>query len=162
MPKPWALGLPPGLGVAPGPWGCPGGRGVAPGAKGSPLGRRGCPKGRERPPILGAQLFTYGSVWAMDWCILHGFSFPDFDMLDPRTNFWSPDPTSWPRKAWVLLGTPKRDPKNIFLWRDWSPTRFPKIFCEGNGFYGTQEPSGCTNFPQNHPRGRFYKDFTQT
>ena len=39
---------------------------------------------------------------------------------------------------------------------------FPVIFCEGNGFYPTQEPFGCTNFPPNPPSEWFYRDFPRT
>ena len=53
-------------------------------------------------------------------------------------------------------------PENMILRRDRSPTRFDGIFQEGNGFYPTQEPFGCTNFPQDPPREGFYKDFPQT
>ena len=60
-----------------------------------------------------------------------------------------------------LLWTQKGGPKNITLWRDWFPTRIPRIFCEGNGLYGTQEPFGWTNFPPNPPRKLFYRDFPQ-
>ena len=83
------------------------------------------------------------------------FLTPDFIL--GATN---PGSGSW--KALAPLGAKKGDPKTVILWRDWSPTRFPQIFCEGNGLYGTQEPSGCTNFPPIPPRGRFYKDFPQT
>merc|ERR1712023_141392 len=51
--------------------------------------------------------------------------------------------------------------KNMILWRVWSPTRVDRIFQEGNGFHGTQEPFGCANFPPNPPRERFYRDFAQ-
>ena len=53
-------------------------------------------------------------------------------------------------------------PKNATLWRDWSPMTFPRICCEGNGLYGTQEPFGCTNFPPIPPRGRFYWIFPKS
>ena len=67
-----------------------------------------------------------------------------------------------PRRPGDPFGAQNGGPKNITLWRDRSPTRFPRIRCEGNGLYGTQEPFGCTNFPPNPPRGRFYNDFPQT
>ena len=36
------------------------------------------------------------------------------------------------------------------------------MFCEGNGFIGTQEPFGCINFPLNPVGKWFYEDFPQT
>ena len=82
--------------------------------------------------------------------------------LTPGPIFGAPGQGLGPRRPEGPFGAQKGDPKNMILWRDWTPTRFPGIFCEGNGFYGTQEPFGCTNFPPNPPRERFYTDFPQT
>ena len=65
-------------------------------------------------------------------------------------------------RPWPLFWAHNGGPRNMILWRDWSPTRFPWIFCEGNGLYGTQEPFGCTNFPPNPPSETLYKEFLQT
>ena len=81
--------------------------------------------------------------------------------LTPDPIFGAPNPRGRPWEAWGPFGAQKGGPKNITLWRDWSPTRFPGIFQEGKGFYGTQDPFGCTNFPPNPPRGRLYRDFPQ-
>ena len=81
--------------------------------------------------------------------------------LTPDPIFGALGPGLGPRRPGGPFWAPKGGPKNITLWRDWSPTRFPRIFCEGNGLCGTQEPFGCTKFPPIPPRGGFYKDFTQ-
>ena len=79
----------------------------------------------------------------------------------PTPHFGAPGPQLGPGRPWAPFGAQKGGLKNITLWRDWSPTRFPRIFCEGNGLYGTQEAFGWTNFPPNPPRKLFYRDFPQ-
>ena len=90
------------------------------------------------------------------------FDSPTLTFLTPDPIFGAPNPRGRPWEARGPFWAQKGGPKNITLWRDWSPTRFPQIFCEGNGLYGTQEPFGCTNFPPNPPREGFYRDFPQT
>ena len=94
------------------------------------------------------------------FCVV--FQYATLIFLTPEPIFGAPGPQLGPGRPWALFGTQKGGLKNITLWRDWSPTRFPWIFCEGKGLYGTQEPFGCTNFSLNPLRERFYKDFTQT
>ena len=81
--------------------------------------------------------------------------------LTPDPIFGALTPHLGPGRARGPLGAENGGPKNMILWKDWSPMRFPGICCEGNGLCGTQEPFGCTNFPPIPPRGGFYKDFPQ-
>ena len=82
--------------------------------------------------------------------------------LTPKPNFGAPTPHLGPGRPGAPFWRQKGGPRNITLWRDRSSTRFPRCFCEGNGWYGTQEPFGCSNFPPNPPRERFCRDFPQT
>ena len=90
------------------------------------------------------------------------FQYSTLIFLTPEPIFGAPGPHLGPGRPGVPFWAQKGGPKNITLWRDWYPTRFPQMFCEGNGFCGIQEPFGCTNFPPNPPRGRLYTDFPQT
>ena len=83
-----------------------------------------------------------------------------FLTLDPI--FGAPGQGLGPRRPRGPFRAQKGGPENMILWRDWSPTRFTGICCEGNGFYGTQEPFGCARFPPNTSRQGFYRDFPQT
>ena len=85
---------------------------------------------------------------------------PIFGALTP--DFGAPTPHLGPGGPGGPFGAQKGGLKNITLWRDWSPTRFSQIFCEGNGLYGTQEPFGWANFPPNPSREGCYKDFPRT
>ena len=89
------------------------------------------------------------------------FGFLTLMFLTPDPIFGAPNPRGRPWEAQGPFWAQKGGSKNITLWRDWSATRFPRIFCEGNGLCGTQEPFGCTNFPSIPPRGRLYKNFPQ-
>ena len=75
--------------------------------------------------------------------------------MEPQVRVWVPEGPG------ALFGSKKGPEKHITLWRDRSPTRFPRIFHEGNVLYGTQEPFGCTDFPPNPPKGGFYRGFSQ-
>ena len=119
---PRALGLP--LGLVGRAWG----RGVAPGQGDTP--KFGYPPQKQ----IWLELATYGYVWGIDQWILHGFSIRNFDIFYPGPHFWSPNPTSWPRKARGPFGAQKGDPKNITLWRVWSSTRFPWFVLRGEWF----------------------------
>ena len=75
--------------------------------------------------------------------------------MEPRS------PHLGPVRPRASFGAKNGGPKNMISWRDWFPTSFPRIFYEGSGLYGTQEPFGCTNFPLKPPREGFCKDFLQ-
>ena len=133
-----------------------------------PLGQRGRPKGRDPLRFLAPYLKM---VWGHNlqhmapfepftggFCMV--FHSPTLIFLTPNPIFGAPTPDPGPGRPGALFG-PKKRARKTTLWRDWFPMRFPRIFCKGNGLYGTQEPFGCTNFPPIPPRGRFYKDFPQ-
>ena len=90
------------------------------------------------------------------------FQYATLICLTPDPIFGALTPHLGPGRARGPLGAKKGGLKNITLWRDWFPMRFPGIFQEGNGLHGTQEPFGCTNFPPNPPREGFYRDFPRT
>ena len=91
------------------------------------------------------------------FCMVFRYATLIFSTPDPI--FGAPGQGLSPRRPRGPFWAQKGDPKNITLWRDWSSMRFPRIFCEGNGLYGTQEPFGWTNFPPNPPRKLFCRDF---
>ena len=76
-------------------------------------------------------------------------------MFNPGFYFWNPmsGSGSW-KGGGPLSGSQKGSRKHDFV-EGWVPTRFPRIFREGNGFYGTQEPFGCTNYCLNPPGAGF-------
>ena len=83
-----------------------------------------------------------------------------FSTLD--SIFGGPGPGLGPRRPGPPLEIKNGGLENMFLWRDWSPTRFDRIFQEGNGFHGTQEPFGCANFPPKPSQGRVLQGFGPT
>ena len=152
---------------------CPRGKEIAPGAEGLHQGQRGCPRGCPWGRVVT-------QMWAphpkMGWghnlqhmapfgALTSGFCMV-FDsltliFLTPDPIFGAPNPRGRPWEARGPFWAQKGGPKNITLWRDWSTTRFPRIFCEGNGLCGTQEPFGCGHFPPIPPMGGFSRDFPQ-
>ena len=80
------------------------------------------------------------------------FRYATLIFLTPDLIFGDPDPRSGSWTGWGPLGAKKGGPKNITLWRDWSPIRFPRIFEEGNGFYPTQ----VYQFPPKPSQGELF------
>ena len=98
-------------------------------------------------------------ISTIGFCMVFQYATLIFSTLDPI--FGAPGPGLGPRRPSPPFGAQNGGLKNMILWRVWSPTRFDRIFQEGNGFHGTQEPFGCANFPPNPSREGFYTDFAQ-
>ena len=136
---------------------CPKGKGVAP-PRGHPL-HFGPPSPKTGFGHNLQHMAPFGATTS-GFCMVFQPATLIFSTLDPI--FGAPGPGLGPRRPGPPFGAKNGGLKNMILWRVWSPTRFDRIFQEGNGFHGTQEPFGCTNFPPNPPRERFYRDFAQT
>ena len=142
---------------------------ITAGAEGLPQGHR-LPNGKGLPPkiwghhpkmVCGHNLQHMAPFGALTNGFCMFFDSSTLIFLTPDLIFGAPNPRARPWEAQGPFWAQKGGPKNITLWRDRSPTRFPRIFGEGNGFHGIQEPFGCTNFPPIPPREGFYRDFPQ-
>ena len=76
-------------------------------------------------------------------------------MFNPRDHFGDPGSQIWTPAGLGTFFGQHGAPKNMILWKNWSPMGVHGDLCEGIGLYGAQEAFGQAVSPQTQLENNF-------